>query len=146
MLYCSIVKKIHKVMLSDVIVNIFNSHMTLYLNITKAQSFHILLRFFPFSQNRQGILTIRLFFHETKDKCPGLNGLPPKRFTGGISLNEKKERHLYIPYQLSVCRHTHTPTPTDVNTQGTVGYHELIWLQIDITQKQIQSWRTKKNR
>ena len=38
-LYCSIVKKIHKVMLSDVIVNIFNSHMTLFLNIMTAQGF-----------------------------------------------------------------------------------------------------------
>ena len=45
----------HKVMLSDVIVNIFNSDMTLYLNIMKAQGFYILLRLFPFSQNRQGI-------------------------------------------------------------------------------------------
>ena len=80
----------HKVMLSHVIVNIFNSHMTLYLNIMKAQGFYILLRLFPFSQNRQGVLTTRLFFHETKDKCPGLNCLPPKRFTVGISLNEKK--------------------------------------------------------
>ena len=95
-------------MLPDVIVNIFNSHMTLYLNIIKAQGFYILLRFFPFSQNRQGILTTRIFFHETKDKCPGLNCLPPKRFTVGKSLNEKKYRHLDIPYQLSVCRHTHT--------------------------------------
>ena len=55
-LYCSIVKKkkkkIHKVMLSDVIVNIFNSHMTLYLNIMKAQGFYILLRLFLFSQNK----------------------------------------------------------------------------------------------
>ena len=73
-------KKIHKVMLSDVIVNIFNSHMTLYLNILKAPGFYILLRLFPFSQNRQGILT-RLFFHDTKYKCPGLNCLPPKKFT-----------------------------------------------------------------
>ena len=32
-------------MLSDVIVNIFNSHMTLYLNIMKAQGFYILLRY-----------------------------------------------------------------------------------------------------
>ena len=29
-------------MLSDVIVNIFNSHMTLYVNIMKAQGFYIL--------------------------------------------------------------------------------------------------------
>ena len=56
-LYCSIVKKkkkkekIHKVMLSNVIVNIFNSEMTLYLNIMKAQGFYILI-LFPFSQNR----------------------------------------------------------------------------------------------
>ena len=77
-------------MLSDVIVNIFNSHMTLYLNIMKAKGFYILLRLFPFSQNRQGILCTRLLFHDTKDKCPGLNCLPPKRFTVGISLNEKK--------------------------------------------------------
>ena len=76
-------------MLSDVIVNIFNSHITLYLNIMKDQGFYILLRLFPFSQNRQGILTTRLIFHETKDKCPGLNRLPPKRFTIGICLNEK---------------------------------------------------------
>ena len=34
-------------MLSDVIVNIFNSHMTLYLNIMKAQGIYILLRLFP---------------------------------------------------------------------------------------------------
>ena len=39
-------------MLSDVIVNILNLHMTLYLNIMKAQGFYILLRLFPFSQNR----------------------------------------------------------------------------------------------
>ena len=77
-------------MLSDVIVNTFNSHMTLYLNIMRAQGFYILLRLFPFSQNTQGILSTRLFFYEPKDKCPGLNGLPPKRFTVGISLNEKK--------------------------------------------------------
>ena len=60
-------------MLSDVIVYILNSHMTLYLNIMKAQGLDILLRLFPFSQKRQGILTTRLFFHETKDKRPGLN-------------------------------------------------------------------------
>ena len=77
-------------MLSDVIVNIFNSDMTLYLNIMKAQGFYILLTLFPFSQNRQDILITRLFFQETKDKCPGLNCLPQKRFTVGISLNEKK--------------------------------------------------------
>ena len=39
-------KKIHKVMLSDVIGKIFNSHMALYLNIMKAQGFYILLRLF----------------------------------------------------------------------------------------------------
>ena len=72
-------------MLSDVIVN-----MTLYLNIMKAQGFYILLRLLPFSQNRQGILTTRRFFHETKDKCLGLNCLTPKGFTVGISLNKKK--------------------------------------------------------
>ena len=55
-------------MLSDVIVNIFDSHMTLYLNIVKAQKFLHIIEAFPFSQNRQGILTTRLFFHETKDK------------------------------------------------------------------------------
>ena len=77
-------------MLSDVIVNIFNPHMTLYQNIMKAKGFYILLRLFPFSQNRQHILSTRLFFHEPKDKCPGLNCLPPKRFTIAISLNEKK--------------------------------------------------------
>ena len=77
-------------MLSDVIVIIFNSHLTLYLNIMKAQGFYILLRLFPFSQNREGILSTRLFFHEPKDKCPGLNCLSPKRLTVGISLNEKK--------------------------------------------------------
>ena len=82
-------KKIHKAMVSDVIVNIFNSHMTLYLNIMKVQGFYILLRLFPFSQNRQGILSTRLFFHKTKDKFPGLNCLPPKRFIVGIPLNEK---------------------------------------------------------
>ena len=49
--HCKKKKKIHKVMLSDVIVNIFNSHMPLYLNIMKAQGY-ILLRLFPFSQNR----------------------------------------------------------------------------------------------
>ena len=65
--------------LSFVIVNIFNSHMTLYLNIMKAQGLYILLRLFPFPQNRQSLLTTRLFFHETKDKCPGLNCLPPKK-------------------------------------------------------------------
>ena len=42
-------------MLSDVIVNTFNS--ILYLNIMKAQGFYILLRLFTFSQNRQGILS-----------------------------------------------------------------------------------------
>ena len=89
-------------MLSDVIVNIFNSHMTLYLNIMKAQGFYILLRLFPFSQNRQGILFIRLYFREPKDKCPCLNCLPPKRFTASISLNENKRIHLDITYQLSV--------------------------------------------
>ena len=77
-------------MLSDVIVNIFNSQMTLYMNIMKAQGFYILLRLFPFSQNRQGILSTRLYFHEPKDNCPCLNCLPPKRFTVSISLNEKK--------------------------------------------------------
>ena len=41
-----LLKKIHRVMLSDVIVNIFNSHMTLYLNIMKAQGFlHIIKAF-----------------------------------------------------------------------------------------------------
>ena len=77
-------------MLSDVIVNILNSHLTLYLNIMKAQGFYILLRLFPFSQNRQGILFTRLYFHEPKDKCPRLNYLPQKRFSVSISLNEKK--------------------------------------------------------
>ena len=79
--------KIHKIR-SDVI-KIFNSQMTLYLNIMKAQGVYILLRLFPFSQNRPGILSTRLFFHELKDKCPGLNCLPPKRFTVGISLENK---------------------------------------------------------
>ena len=65
-------------MLSDVIVNIFNSHMTLNLNIMNAQGFYILLRLFPYSQNRQGILSTRLYFHEPKDKCPCLNCLPQK--------------------------------------------------------------------
>ena len=74
-------------MLSDVIVNIFNSHMILYLNKMKAQSFYILLRLFH--SLKTDILTTRLFFHETKDKCPGLNYLPPKRFTVGISINDK---------------------------------------------------------
>ena len=77
-------------MLSDIIVNIFTSDMTLYLNTMKAQGFYILVRLFPFSQNRQGILTTRLFFHETKDKCPSLNSLPPKRFTVCISLTKNK--------------------------------------------------------
>ena len=77
-------------MLSDVIVNIFNSHMTLYLNIMKAQGFYILLRLFPCSQNRQVILSTRLYFHEPKDKCSCLSYLPPKGFTVSISLNEKK--------------------------------------------------------
>ena len=57
-----------QIMLSDVTVNIFHSHMTLYLNIMKLQGFYI--RLFPFSQNRQGILSTRLYFHEPKDKCP----------------------------------------------------------------------------
>ena len=107
-------------MLSDVIVNIFNSQMTLYLNIMKAQGFYILLRLFPFSQNRQGILSTRLLFHEPKYKYPCLNCLSPKRFTVGIFLNEKKLIHLDTPYQLSVCRHTHTHP--DVKTQSTVGH------------------------
>ena len=85
-----LLKKFDKVMLSDVIVNILNSDMTLYLNIMKAPGFYILLRLFPFSQNRQGILSTRIYFHEPKDKCPCLNSLPLNRFTVSISLNEKK--------------------------------------------------------
>ena len=94
-------------MLLDVIVNIFNSHMTLYLNIMKAHGFYILLRLFTFSQNRQSILSTRLYIHEPKDKCPYLNCLPPKGFTVSISLDEKKLIHLDIPYQPfhSLCIH-----------------------------------------
>ena len=65
-------------MLPDVIVKTFNSHMTLSLNTMKAQGFYTLLRLFPFSQNRQGILSTWLYFHEPKDKSPCLNCLPPK--------------------------------------------------------------------
>ena len=134
-------------MLSDVIVNIFNSHMTLYLNIMKAQGFYILLRLFPFSQNRQGIRTTRLFFHETKDKSPGLNCLPPKRFTVGIYPLMKRNKHILISLINFWCAdthtHTHTCTHAHVNIQSTMGHHESICLQIDITQKQIQSWRRK---
>ena len=94
-------------MLSDIIVNIFNSQMTLYLNIMKAQGFYILLRLFPFSQNREVFFPTKFYFHEPKDKCPCLNCLPPKRFTVNISLNEKKLIHLDITYQAfhSLCRH-----------------------------------------
>ena len=103
------VKKTTKntVMLSDVIVNIFNSQMTLHLNVMKAQGFYILLKLFPFSQNKQVILSTRLYFHEPKDKYLCLNCLPSKTFTVSISLNEKKLIHLDIPYQTfhSVCRH-----------------------------------------
>ena len=114
-------------MLSEVIVNIFTSHITLYLNTMTAQGFYILLRLFLFSHNRQGILTTRIFFQETKGKYPGLNCLPQKD----------------LPHQLSVCTCTHTHTRTHVNTQSTVGHHESICLQIYITQKQMQSWRRK---
>ena len=79
-------------MLSDVIVNIFNSHDSI-LNIMKAQGFYmdiIIIRLFSLSQNRQDILSTRLYFHEPKDICPCLNCLPPKRFTMSISPNEKK--------------------------------------------------------
>ena len=73
----------------------------------KTQGFYILLRLFQFSQNRQGILSTRLYFHEPKDKCPCLKCLLPKRFTVSISLDEKKLIHLVIPYQPfhSVCTH-----------------------------------------
>ena len=65
-LYCSIVKRIHKVVLSDVTVNIFHSHMTLYVNIMKHCGFYI--RLFPFSQNRQDVLSTKYYFH--KDPLP----------------------------------------------------------------------------
>ena len=96
-LYCSIVKRIHKVMLSDVIVNILHPHMILYVNIMKHGGFYI--RLFQFSQNSQGVLSTKhymyfykdpLRIHEPKDKCPCLNCLPPKRFTVSISLCKKK--------------------------------------------------------
>ena len=103
-------------MLSDVIVNIFNSHTTLYLNIMKAQGFyiHVLLRLFLFSQKRQGILSTTLYFHEPKDKCPCFNCLPQKRFTVSISLEERKWIHFDIPYQPfhSVCRLCNTQMHT----------------------------------
>ena len=70
--------KKYTVMLSDVIVDIFNSHMTVWLNIIKAQGAYILLRLFPFSQNIQHIVSTRLYFHEPKDKCPCLNYSLPK--------------------------------------------------------------------
>ena len=60
------------------------------MNIIKAQGFLHIIKAFPFSHNRQGILSTRLFFHEPKDKCLCLNRLPQQRFTVGISLNKKK--------------------------------------------------------
>ena len=131
-------------MLSDV-VNIFNSHMTLYLNIMKAQGFYILLRLFPFSQNRQGILTTRLFFHETKDKCPGLNCLPPKRFTVAYPLM-KRNKDILISLINFQCADTDTQPHPQMLTQKAQWVIMSICLQIDITQKQIQSWRREKNR
>ena len=71
----------------------------------KTQGVYILLRLFPFSQNRQGILSTRLYFHEPKDKCPCLNCLLPKGFTVSISIDEKKLIQLnilYQPFSLSV--------------------------------------------
>ena len=54
------------------------------------------------------IHSTKLYFHEPKDKCPCLNCLPPKRFnvTVSISLDEKKQIHLDIPYQPFQCADT----------------------------------------
>ena len=56
----------------------------------------------------------------------------------------KRNKDILISLINFQCADTYIPTPTDVNTQSTVGHHESICLQIDITQKQIKSWRRKK--
>ena len=121
--------------------------MTLYLNIMKAQGFYILLRLFPVSKNREVILSTRLYFHEPKDKCPCLNCLPPKRFTDLMKRNEYiliSLINLFTNCTDMLCNHA------DVNRLSIVGHHcpiservrlAMNVLQIDITQKQIQSWR-----
>ena len=85
----------------------FLIHTGLYSWISWKPKVNILLRLFPFSQNRQGILSTRLYFYEPKNKCPCLNCLLPKRFTVSTSLDEKNLIHLDIPYQPfhSVCTH-----------------------------------------